>query len=155
MTGLGLPTRKFCSWHNLTILWFLRTDCCKSRRMGFHHLEGLEKMLPDIRIIAVFGMVWSVGRGIARDCGGIANEKNRREQAVRDDKKSCCGCPMALSRPRNGLSSRQKVWKTAACGDELRPEQGFYGDRRECPRSQRAPVAAPQPAAVALGFGKG
>lgn len=54
-----------------------------------------------------------------------------------------------------GFQAAKKHWKTAACGDELRPEQGLYGDRRECPWSQRAPVAARQPTAVALGFGKG
>ena len=66
--GLGLPTRKFYSRHNLAILWFLRMDCCKSRRIGFHHLGGLVKMMPVDRIIAVFRMVWSIGSGIARDC---------------------------------------------------------------------------------------
>ena len=103
VTGLGLPTRKFYSRHNLTILWFLRTDCCKSRRIGFHHLGGLVKMLTVARIIAVFRMVWSIGPEIARDCGGIAGEKSPREQSVREEKKSCFGCPIVLLRPRNGL----------------------------------------------------
>ncbi len=54
------------------LLWILRTVSRKSRRIGFHHLGGLEKMLPVVLIIAIFTMVWTVGRG-------IADEKNRRE----------------------------------------------------------------------------
>ena len=62
----GTPAKGF------GLLWILRTVPRKSRRIGFHHLGGLEKMLPVLRIIAVFTMVWSVGRG-------IADEKIRRE----------------------------------------------------------------------------
>jgi len=62
----GTPAKGF------GLLWILRTVSRKSRRIGFHHLEGLEKMLPLFRIITVFTMVWTVGRG-------IADEKNRRE----------------------------------------------------------------------------
>jgi len=63
----GTPAKGF------GILWILRTVPRKSRRIGFHHLGGLEKMLPVFLIIAVFTMVWTVGRG-------IADEKNRPER---------------------------------------------------------------------------
>ena len=56
--------RSFYGQQHLVLLWFLRTDSCKSRRIGFHHLEGLEKMLTVARIIAVFRMVWLVGEGL-------------------------------------------------------------------------------------------
>jgi hypothetical protein len=60
--GLGLPTRIFYRQQDLVVLWILRTDSCKSRRIGFHHLEGLEKILPVTPIIAVFTVVWSMGQ---------------------------------------------------------------------------------------------
>jgi len=41
--GFGLPTGIFYRQKVLAVLWFLRTASCKSRRIGFHDLEGLEK----------------------------------------------------------------------------------------------------------------
>jgi len=60
----GTPAKGF------GLLWILRTVSRKSRRIGFHHLGGLEKMLPVFLIIAIFTMVWTVGRGIADEKNG-------------------------------------------------------------------------------------
>ncbi|MFM2012651.1 MAG: hypothetical protein RLZZ396_1435 [Planctomycetota bacterium] len=80
-SGLGSPSGYPTSRPNLLILWFLRTGRCKSRRAGIHHLGGLGEMVPVTRIVAVFIAICFVSLA-------FADEKNRREQAVRDDKKN-------------------------------------------------------------------
>ena len=97
--------------------------------------------------------------GIARDCGGIAEGlRTKRIGGSRPPERTKNLAPDArwlYIDLETSFQAAKKHWKTAACGDELRPEQGFYVDRPECPQRQRAPVAARQPTAVALGFGKG
>ena len=87
------------------LLWILRTVSRKSRRIGFHHLGGLEKMLPVLRIIAVFTVVWSVGPG-------IADEKNRRGARL-----VAIGCQIVAIRCQavdNGASKASTVWRQVA-----------------------------------------